>query len=293
MIQNFNRIINLYFLDSNGNVLPNKTILCPLHGRKPNIEINGSFTQAAELGAFNIKVKNLYMDLTESAYAGIRVEAGYEGNLISFQGSIFNMYQESPSPEGSIIIQCQIGKIYDKWVGKSLSLHISKGQKLYDVLSNIASVLGLSVSVAPSLQTLTVNQDLYLDGSILGAVQKLKQMFSTQDLVIKARENILHAWSLKDAAGAVPRKIDYLSAPIQATAGGENGAYNVTLSARWEPQLEIGDLLMYPSKSYVKFGVQVNSAAEQGYGRIHVYNIQFQFGTVGSANNMIVRGYKA
>ena len=73
-LPNFNRIIDVSFItateskyDSRGfslnGVADQRSIVCARHGRKPDIEITGTFTTTDYLPVFNISLKNLYLEL--------------------------------------------------------------------------------------------------------------------------------------------------------------------------------------------------------------------------------------
>ena len=86
----WNKIISIKFFK--GNIeLPQYEIKCPTYGRKPDIEITGQFATDDLLPAFNVKIKNLYMDAPNGTDINMQIKAGYEGSLQTFTGSLLSM----------------------------------------------------------------------------------------------------------------------------------------------------------------------------------------------------------
>jgi hypothetical protein len=292
----FNRIIDVSFLGSarrySGSelLLQNfqKSIVCPRHGRKPDIEINGTFTTREYLPVFNLTIKNLYLDLQREPYARIKVRCGYAGNTIDIEGSILTMYQESPGPEGRTVIQCQQGNMKD-WLESTVQLNYLPGTPIIQVLEALKSKLNASkLRTGTKASTLVLKEPFMHDGSARDAMAKLDRMFEDDKLATFMRGETLCAICLATSDRVAEERLDYLSAPPQANAGSTAGTFYTTVTAPWMPKLQIGDILEIPSRVYIRnFGL-VGTGRTQ---KIQVTAISFNFGTTGGTNRMTVQGF--
>lgn len=301
LIPNFNRIIDLKFLTTVGGAagsllseklaknyveMPALAITCPRRGQKPAIEITGTFTTDTCIPAFNVTIKNLYMDQPNMDYPKLKVTAGYENKLQTFVGSILSMYMESPGPEGRTIIQCLTGTTED-WLDTTVTLQYGpEGFKLQDALQKIANALNMRLFTSIKVKTLIGKTSLQFTGKPQEAIEKLKTMFQDEQLLVTVRGDELRAYSRKDKTGLNDVRLSYLSAPPQQHAGSDGVVY-ATLTAPWEPTLRPGDKLTYNTWQFMKNYV----TNTQKTASIIVDNIQFHFGTVGSVNQMIVQGH--
>lgn len=297
-IPNFNRIIDLKFLIQIAGPrarnqamlpyveLPQLSITCPRRGRKPAIEITGTFTTGDSLPAFNIAIKNLYMSIPNTQYPKIKVTAGYENNLQTFEGTILTMYQEQPGPEGRTIIQCVSGTTAT-WLDTILDLQYEADSfSLLAVLQKIATTLNMKLRTSEIVKTLISKSSLQFQGRAQDAISKLKSMFSAEGLVITVQSNEIRAYTMQDKIGINIVRLAYLSTPPQQNAGSDGIAYS-TLVAPWNPTLRPGDKVIYNTWQFMKNF----SVSNQNVGSIIVDNIQFQFGTVGSVNQMTIQGH--
>lgn len=283
---NFNRIINLTLYTDLG--LPFE-IKCPTKGRKPNIEINGSFVNQSEMQAFNITIKNLYLNLITQNYVRVRVQAGYEGNMVAFEGRIFSLYQESPGPEGSTVIQCKYGKIED-FIDGMVQVNYAPGALLRNVLLEISKKIQTTgVHTGLAAGALVLKEPLQYDGSARGLINRLQQLYADEELSIFVRGNELCAISEKGGDFVNAYTLQYLSAPPQPSAGGQDGTAYMTLTAPWDPRYRRGDLLTVPARVYMKNLTLVNSQNNKTQ-TILITALSFHFATTGSANSMTVQG---
>jgi len=286
-MQNFNRIIRLTIYTRSGGVT---VIDCPTKGRKPAIEINGTFSSQGYIPAFNITVKNLYLNLKHQDYSTIEVEAGYEGRTTTFTGKIYSMYQEEPGPEGRTVIQCKEGSV-QPWLDATIQMTLEAGSPLTSALNQIGQKLGVyMVHATEHAKLLQIKQRFEYDGSVRGAIEKLKNMFGLEKLDIYLRGNYLIAIRMNDYLDYVNSYVlEYMSAPPQENTGGSDGTYYTTVTAPWMPELRIGDRLTIPSRTYIRNLVKVGSAG--GTQDIQVTALSFQFATTGGANSMTVQGF--
>jgi hypothetical protein len=263
---------------------------CPTKGRKPSIEINGTYTGSVNMKAFNITVKNLYLNIKDENYSTVEVEAGYEGNTTTFTGMIYSMYQEAPGPEGRTVIQCMMGNI-EQWLDATIQITAESGTMLLSVLEQIGQKLGVyMVYPGAHVKPLKIKQRLEHDGAVRGAIEKLKKMFEAEKLDVFVRGNYLVAILLNEGQDYINSyELEYLSAPPQENVGGSDGTYYTTVTAPWIPKLRIGDRLTIPSRTYIRNLVQVGN--QSGKQDIQVTALSFQFSTTGGANSMTVQGF--
>lgn len=285
-LQKFNRIINLTFYTSLG--IPH-TVKCPVKGRKPNIEINGNFTSKCELAAFNVTIKNFYIDLTSEQYTRLKVEAGYEGNTITFEGTILSMYPEAPGPEGSWVIQCQSGRMQN-YLDATVQMDYPAGTPIRLVLYSISKKLGTyDVHIGDQAKRLKLETRLQFDGTARSAMAYLEQLFMDNNLAVFVRENMLCAICINKGDYVNIYTLQYMSGLPQPQAGGSAGTYYTTITAPWEPKLQRGDLLRIPSKLYIRNFTLVGTKSDTQV--IQVNTLSFHFGTTGGANSMTVQGF--
>lgn len=286
-LQNYNRIINLTLYRKVG--LP-VFIRCPVRGRKPTIEISGAYSSTAELKAFNITVRNLYLNLSGEQYSRIKVEAGYEGNTTTFEGTIMTMYQEQPGPEGKIVIQCMSGTL-QSWLDTVVNLSYEAGTSLETILKALSLKLQCyGTRSGKKAKTLQLKERYESNGTAREAINKLVKYFKDSELSIFIRNNILCALCVTKGDYINQHKLEYMSAPPQENAGDESGTYYTTVNAPWNPKLMIGDLLTIPARVYIRNLSFVNTSGLKTQN-IQVQALNFHFSTTGGANSMTVQGF--
>lgn len=283
-LNRFNKIIDLTFYTSAGG---RKVIRCPRNGQKPNIEINGTYTDRGYLRVFNITVKNLYLDLQTDQYAKIQVEAGYEGNTVTIDATILSIYQEAPGPEGKTVIQCQTASLQN-WLDATVDLNYPAGTSINEILEQIKTKLGATqVKAGMKARALITKEPFMHEGSARGALEKLEIMFQEEKLVLFMNKTTLYA-ELAGAGDFTGIKVmKYMSAPPQPNTGGKDGTYYTTVTGPWMPDLNLYDKLQIPSKVYMlNFGM-VGTGTTQN---IQVSKLSFHFATTGNINSMTVQG---
>lgn len=286
-LKDFNRIIDVTFYTAGGGVT---AIKCPRHGRKPSIEITGSYSTRGILSAFNITIKNLYLDLQTQQYARIKVKAGYANNLITIEGTILTMYQEAPGPDGKTVIQCQLGGLQD-WLDGTVDLNFDAGTSITDVLDAIKDKLkATQTKPGDAARTLTLKEPFMYTGSARDAMKALEKKFIEDNLVVFLRNNTVYAECVAKGDHIGIKVLKFMSAPPQPNTGGEAGTYYTTVTAPWIPDLQLFDILEIPSRVYIRNYGLVGTGKTQ---RIQVTTLSFHFGTTGSTNSMTVQGFLA
>lgn len=285
-LEHFNRIIDISFLRKDRTV--EKVIKCPRHGMKPDIEINGTFWTKNELPAFNITIKNLYLDLQKDQYANVKVECGYDGNTIALEGTILTLYQESPGPDGKTVIQCRLGNLTD-WLEANVDVNFEAGTEITEVLDAFRSKLNVTQPhYGDEAKKLKLKEAFMHNSSAREGMAKLANMFQEERLAVFMREKMLVAICLASGDKVGEERLQFMSAPPQPNTGDEAGTYYTTITAPWMPKLQIGDILTIPSRVYMRNFEKVGSGKEQ---QIQVTAISFHFGTRGSTNSMTVQGF--
>jgi len=283
----YNRIIKLtlYRQDKPEIILP-----CPPKGRKPKIEISGNILPSMDIPAFNLTIKNLYLEIRGDLFTKVKVEAGYEGATAPIEGSINTIYQESPGPEGTTYIQCWEGQMAS-WLDTCINVEYPAGTTLSLIIAEIGNKLKTkgSYTGAKHASTLRLKDKFVHNGTVRDAISKLKTLFSDDYLVIYMRNDILTAICLTQGDYVNVHTLDHMSAPPQFNNGDKEGTYNLTITAPWDPTLQPGDMLIVPSPAYQKYGEIVGT--KTGTQKIQVQNIAFHFGTTGGTNSMTVQGY--
>lgn len=282
-LENYNRIINLYFLDSNNVVAA--MVKCGKTGRKPNIEITGQFTEEDVVPVFNITIKNFYLNRDVGKYQKLRVEAGYQGNLCNaFEGTIFYMYTETPGPDATTVIQCGAGN-FNEWLTQTVNINLPAGYSLKSAITLIADKVGCSAVYTDStLQALTSKAPLQEQGFVRQALFKLKEIFNI-DVAISSNQIIVSKKAEESAPTTVPISIDFMSAPMQIV-GGAKAQSTVTITAPWNPKIKIGDLISFPTKYYTTTGYALTTSGNKGIAQ--VISLQFHFSTAGRVNQMVI-----
>lgn len=284
-LKDFNRIIDITFYTAGG--LPT-TIRCPRHGRKPTIEITGTYSTRGYLQTFNLTIKNLYLDLQTEQYSDIKVKAGYANNLITIEGTILTMYQEAPGPDGRTVIQCQPGNL-QQWLDTTVNLNFDAGTSITDILDTIKDKLGASqTKPGDNAKALTLKEPFMYNGAARDAMKALENKFKEYNLVVFLRNSTVYAECLAKRDHIGIKVLKFMSSPPQPNTGGEAGTYYTTVTAPWMPDLQLFDILEIPSRVYVRnFGL-VGTGKTQ---RIQVTTLSFHFGTTGSVNSMTVQGF--
>lgn len=283
----FNRIIRLKIHRENN--LPLE-IPCPVKGRKPNIELSGYLYANGDIPAFNLTIKNLYLELKDDIYTKVEVEAGYEGCTAKLEGSIITIYQEEPGPEGSTYIQCNEASMTD-WLDAYVNLNYAKGTYLNKILEEIGNKIKVKGTLVKGKAAgMMITDDFEHNGTARDACTKLKKMFQNDYLVIFIRNEMLTAICLSQGDYINAHTLKYMSAPLQFNAGGDSsGSYYATVSAPWDPSLQPGDMLIIPSMVYQRYGERVGT--NTGTQKIEVQSMEFHFGTCSGSNSMKVQGY--
>lgn len=298
-LENFNRIIDLEFTtggakyDDKGFALnKTKSIICPRHGIKPNIEINATYGAAFQLHAFHITIKNLYVDLRTEQYSHIRVRAGYANNNTVFEADILNMYQDNPGPESTTTIECLTGNLTQTWLDSTVSLDFKSGTTLNEIMQKLKSKLNASsVTLGKAAIKLSLEQPMQFNGTVRSALISLQDRFKDDYLQVFMQGSKLCAVCNTKGDYINQRVLQYMSAPIQKNPGDEQGNWTAMITAPWMPDLLPGDELVIPNQVYIRDGNLVGGA--QPTQKMEITEMSFHFSTVGRVNQMTCEGFIA
>ena len=286
-ITNFNKIIDLYFLNDNDAIVAQ--IKCPTHGRKPNITLTGAMYGRDIPNDFDITVKNFYIDSILSSAKKLRVYAGYEDKRrIMLESTIAYMHQESPGPESTTVVHCMFGQFVE-WMTKTVDINLDKGYTLQAALAQISKPLGLKTPVVSSAIQEVSEESFQFQGACKDAIAHLERSFDGVHITIDSGTFVAY----KEAGTSPGAEIDlpYLSAPPIIKAGSESMLASATISAPWNPILKPGDIVTFNSAYYQSTEYLKNFRQERS--RIEITSLQFHFATVGSANQMTIEGIAA
>lgn len=285
-MNNWNKIVNLYFLDDNGIV--QQSVLCPQFGRKPEIEINAELAAGDALNALHITVKSLYIAEIGRDYPKIRIEAGYYGRLSTLEAQVVNIWQSEPGPDSKTNIVCHMGNV-QTWLTGIVSGSVEPGGSLSDAMNVMSNALGLETpQVSSNVADLKTDAGISFSGTAREALQKIKKNFPS--VIVTSKGGLLCAYSASEPASASTYNIDFISAPIQYTTGGQSVAMYYTLTAPWIPDIRCGDIVRFPSKYYEPAGVALaRNAPIKASGVVDF--ISLHFATVGTINKMVLSGH--
>lgn len=290
-LENFNRIIDITFIGPAGK--NERSIICPRHGRKPEIEINGTMGASYALMALHITIKNLYVDYRTEQYSKIRIRAGYENNYKTFEANIVFMYPDRPGPESTTVIECTCGNVMPQWLDATVNIEFKAGTKLQDVLESVKAKLGISeLILGTHAKTLALKEPFYLNGSAREALEKLNQRFADDKLQCFMQQSRLCAICLEKGDYINIRQLNFLSAPLVFTNGGdENGVSHQAVTAPWMPDLLPGDLLEIPAVVFKANSATVGIRNLTNKQKMQIVSISFHFGTCGTVNQMVCSGF--
>lgn len=289
IIQNYNRIIDLTFYGADNN--PVYTISCPRKGQKPNIQITGSLLGNGTLGTFEIKIKNLYMNITQTQFTKVKVAAGYESKLMSFEGEIFFMYRESPGPDGVTTIKCLTGLI-GPFLNSTINKTYEKGSSIWTTLKDINKALGYKEepNCTSNVWSKTWPVSMYFNLGAVECIEKIRSIFPDINVVFDTSNTY---WNLNtETRGQQVHNLNYITTPPQLINDGDGNASVVTLTAPWDPTIEPGHTISFKSDFYVSKlpGIDISSQGNTKTISLKVVTLQFQFGTVGNLNSMVIMG---
>ena len=300
-LERFNRVIDISFItdsiskyDTRGfklnHIADQRTIVCPRNGIKPDIQINGTLGSDNNLWAFHIMLKNFYYDLRTEQYSRVKVRAGYANKAITFEANILNMYQQSPGPEGTTVIECIYGNVTQKWLDATVDLNYNTNTKLTEILSSIKTKLNATdLALGLKAKMLTLKEPFQFEGSAREALVRLEQRFQENHLQLFMRGDKLCAVCLTEGDSINQYVLQYLSAPPQQNPGDEQGTWTTQITAPWMPEVMPGDQLSIPLQTYIRNGMLVGGASK--LQKLHVTKMSFHFGTKSSINQMTCEGY--
>lgn len=280
---NFNKIIDVTITSSSGEEIK---IICPKSGRKPNIEVTGTLFTDNNIPQFNIIIKNFYIAPSQDKeYSKVTVWMGYaDGKHIAFTGSIFFMYQDSPGPESSTVIQCMSGSL-TPWLTSNINASLAAGYTLEQVVTLINNKLGYKKTpyFKKDIKNKTSAEPLEYNENINGLIAKIRERFSV--ILITINDQLV-VYPVGEAHGLVRHEIKFLSAPPVFQGGGDTQSY-AQITAPYNPDIKPGDeVTVYSSVYKTRTGLTNVSSKTT----IAVANVQFHFSTVGTVNQMVIEG---
>ena len=267
----FNKIIDIELLDTNNQI--KSRIMTPRKGVKPQIEITGNLISNDFVSMFEVRITNLYIDENVS-YTALRVYAGYEGQKnIAIEGTISNIYTETPGPDKVTVFMCTQANI-DAWNSKTVKLDFDKQFTAKDAVEQIATALGFSAFIAAGVISPS-KAPWNFNGLARSAVAELRGLFPEVNIFIMNNTVFLYPGNYSIAKTyALP----FLKSPAQFTGGG------VSLVTVWDPAIKPNDFVTFPVNAYTKVIGALTS------NKVKVISIAFAFDTAGDTNEMQITG---
>jgi hypothetical protein len=267
-----------------------KSIICPRFGIKPDIQINGTLGADGNLWALHIMIKNFYYDLRTEQYSKVKIRVGYANKPITLEANILNMYQQTPGPEGTTVVECLYGNVAQKWLDTMVDLNYPKDTSLTDIIKAIKTKLNATnIHMGVKAGALKLDSPLQFEGSARNALTELEKRFQDKHLQTFMRGDVLCAICLTEGDCVSQHVLQYLSAPPQQNPGDSQGTWTTQITAPWMPEVMPGDEIIIPLQTYIRNGQLVGFGSKMQ--RLHVTKMSFHFGTKGSINQMTCDGY--
>lgn len=272
-IENWNKLIDITL----GTGTEALQILSPRNGRKPDITISGKFDTKTQANTVEIRIVGLYTTKIQD-FNTVRISAGYAQNMNqTLVGSITNIYQESPGPDGITVISCTTAEI-DSWLNKQIVMDLAPGFGMRDAVAAIAKALNFN-SFEPRDNPIS-EAGIQLNTTAHDALAQMKNYFPDYNFRVSNNTVIADKQEAKDAVNEF--NIDFLCAPPQYSGP------SVTITAPWNPAIKVGDFVTFSTKYYQ--AVQITQGATFIKDKYKVSSIAFQFGTVSQDNRMTIIG---
>lgn len=272
---NFNKLINLTLQTNTGKQF---SIITPVHGAKPQIEISGNLTMEGYSHTVEIRVTNLYTDSIEGDITSVNVMAGYEGEMSAgLFGAVQNVYTESPGPDKVTVLSC-VSATYDAWINSTINMKLKEGFTLETAITQISNALGFDRAIIDaSISGSTCSAPLQFNGRCSEAVSKVKEVFPGVSIIVDGNKLKVFPTEAKQSS-VIVHNLALLSQAPQFSGG------TVSIVAPWNPMIKPGDYVHFPT-----------SIRQQSLGAIttdtaQVNTIQFHFATNTDVNEMIITG---
>lgn len=270
-----NRIIELEFFSDSG--AENFRITCPRKGIKPNIQITGEFTSKDTISNFEIRIANLYTD-SIGQYNNVRIYAGYE-NAVNFciEGSIYNVYTESPGPEKITVITGTTANLND-WLVAKVNVSLPAGAMISDAARRLTMALGYGEPVINGSIMQKSPVPIQFNGLAKDYLHYLQKIWPDLDFVPDNNKLVI------SGEGIAQRKIvtlKYLKSAPQFNGG------TITVNSLWEPNLRPEDSIKVLTDYYITEASSTVAAPNKD-AAYKVTSVSFSFSTIGSDNDMTV-----
>lgn len=268
--KSYNKIIELELISRTKTI----RIASPLWGRKPNINITGTFTSQDNITIFEVRIYNLYLDVDYSEVHSLVVTCGYAGEKqTAIVGAISAMYTDSPGPDRVTVIQCTNADV-GKWLTKACDISVEKGESFKTVLETISKDIGFNPPKINKVDK-TLESPFEHNGLVKDAVHKLRDLFPS--VFIRIDSNFFSA-SEKSGSGT-KYQIRYLSSAPQFSGA------SVSFTSPWIPALRPEDTVQLSTSYYVQ---DITSMTLDKKSEFKVTSVSFEFSTIDGTNSMTV-----
>lgn len=109
----FDKVINFRLQRNTSPSRDDIVYVCPRTGIKPKISLQFEWLPHNNIKSITLTINNFSSNIDLLNYKYITITAGYlSANLFrTFTGTIYNIFQEAPNPNGTLVIQCILGNL--------------------------------------------------------------------------------------------------------------------------------------------------------------------------------------
>lgn len=263
------------------------SIICPDSGRKPSIEINGTYDASDVINDFTVRLTNFYIQGL-SSYTRIRVSAGYmNGRTLCAEGEISFAYTESPGPDRVTVLCCKIGDS-TAWTTRFISISFSNPVTVQELVQKISDSLGFG----------TPNIDLELRGNTLpyffhtgrasGALHYLGELLPRTNITVANNRISVWAPSKGENRTGLENSRSFLLPNLITPPAITGTTANVV--APWTPDVRPGDYVTFPTRFFSQDYTAAQAGTVGETCTIQVQTMNFRFATTEDANEMQLEG---
>lgn len=263
------------------------SIICPDSGRKPSIEINGTYDASDVINDFTVRITNFYISGL-SSYTRIRVSAGYmNGRTLCAEGDISFSYIESPGPDRVTVLCCKIGDA-TAWTNRFINISFSNPVTIQELIQKISDSLGFGT---PNIDTSLRSQTLpyfFHTGRASGALHYLTELLPKVN--ITTANNRISVWTPAkgDDRSAQANSRSFLLQNLTTPPAITGNTANVV--APWTPDVRPGDYVTFPTRTYSQDYAAAQAGTVGETCTIQVQTMNFRFATTEDANEMQLEG---
>lgn len=278
----FNKKIDI---DLMGEGVSPVSIICPDSGRKPSIEISGTYDASDVINDFTVRITNFYIQGL-SNYTRIRVSAGYMNNrTLCAEGEISFAYTESPGPDRVTVLCCKIGDS-SAWTGRFLSVAFSAPVTIQEVIQKISDSLGFGTPNIDQQIKATTLPYFFHTGRASGALHYLSELLPGTNITVA--NNRISVWVPGQGKEGQENSRSFLLQNLITPPAITGNAANVV--APWTPDIRPGDYVTFPTRFFSQDYAAAQAGTVGETCTIQVQTMTFKFATTEDSNEMQLEG---